>query len=418
MRFAHERAKARDEGRDLFRGGLRAFQQRPLHDAPGRRFHAHDHAVDGRGGRMRFQIQQDQRAQRFRIAHGRGQLQRARVGVASGEVQFGVQHRGAAVGAFESHRKRFQHAPQDERKWLQTFDGPFELERGVEGLVVDERHERRQVVATRGVLPARTERPQARRQFGRRQIGEHPQRADAPAAQHIERLIGAQACGVVGAAAAAAHLHLAAHPAAGLWALMRIARMRPSRGGVAGRGARRAGGRAVAISVPIPGGKRRHRQHRQRRAGRGRCGRNADAWPPQRQQRRGGVRGRHCQTHDTGINQRAPEVIGNIAGTAKQAFHPSEVAQHEPAHHLDPRGKRLCHPHQRVDRRGHRIERGKHRVSAPPRGDRHVARRPEARGRLPAGATRPPALRTAVRRTVWRGDLRPSTPHACSHPLE
>ena len=38
--------------------------------------HAHD--VDRRVGRMRFEIEQDQRAQRFRIAHRRRQLQRAR----------------------------------------------------------------------------------------------------------------------------------------------------------------------------------------------------------------------------------------------------------------------------------------------------------------------------------------------------
>ena len=143
-------------------------------------------------GRMRFQIEQDERAQRLRIAHRRGQLQRARVRLARGEVQLGVQHRGAAIGAFETHGQRLEHAAQHERQRLQAFDRPFELERRVERLVVDERHERRQVLAARGVLPPRTERPEARRQLGGRQRRKLSQRADAPAAQHVERLVRAQ----------------------------------------------------------------------------------------------------------------------------------------------------------------------------------------------------------------------------------
>ena len=42
----------------------------------GRGIDGDDHAIDGRGGRMRFEIEQRQRAQRARVAHRRRQLQR------------------------------------------------------------------------------------------------------------------------------------------------------------------------------------------------------------------------------------------------------------------------------------------------------------------------------------------------------
>ena len=86
------------------------------------------------------------------------------------------------------------------------------------------------------------------------------------------------------------------------------------------------------------------------------------------------MRGRHGQTHGAGIYQRAAKMIGHVAGAAKETFHAVQIAQHEPARDFDARREHLRHPHQRVDRRGHRVERGKH-ASAPPRDGRRAARR-------------------------------------------
>jgi hypothetical protein len=167
----------------------------------------------------------------------------------------------------EAHRQRLEHAAQHERQRLEAFDRPLEFERRVERLVVDERHERRQIVAAGGVLPARTERAEPGREIvcgERRQLR---QRADAPAAQHVERALGVLPRGVDGAPAAAAHPHAPAHVAAGQRPLMGVA-------DAASPVARRcpAWPRLVSAAFPRrqrrpapargprgPGGRRRHR---------------------------------------------------------------------------------------------------------------------------------------------------------------
>ena len=249
MRLAHERAETCQQRGDLLGRRLRAFDERPLHDASRRGLDAHDHAIDRGRRRMRFQIQQDERAQRLRIAHRRGELQRARVEIARRQVQIGREHRRAAVGALEAHRQRLEHAAEHERQRFEPFDRPFEFERRLERFVVDQRHQRRQILAARGVLPAWSERAEPRRQLGGRQIRQLRQRADPPAAQHVERPLRVLTRGIGRPPAAGGHLHAAAHVAARQRSLMRIARMPPSRGHIRRR-ARRRGGRRRRFPTP------------------------------------------------------------------------------------------------------------------------------------------------------------------------
>ena len=71
-RVAHQRLQPRDERRELLRRRQRPREQRKLHDAAGCRIDGHHHAIDGCRRRMRFEIEQQQRAQRRASRIGTG----------------------------------------------------------------------------------------------------------------------------------------------------------------------------------------------------------------------------------------------------------------------------------------------------------------------------------------------------------
>ena len=136
-RLSHERMETCHERGDLFRRGQRTRQQRELHDASRRRIHGHRHAIDGGSGRIRFQIEQCQRAQRARVANRHRQLQRTLVHLARRAIRFDqmqphVQHGRAAIALLQVRLERLHQPPEHERQRLELLDRPFEIERLLE----------------------------------------------------------------------------------------------------------------------------------------------------------------------------------------------------------------------------------------------------------------------------------------------
>ena len=95
--------------------------------------------VDAGWRGVRFEIQQQQRAQHFRIAHRRRQLQAAQVQVARHEAQAQVQGGRAAIAVLEALAQRIEQPREDERERLEFRDGPFQLERRLERLLFEPR---------------------------------------------------------------------------------------------------------------------------------------------------------------------------------------------------------------------------------------------------------------------------------------
>ena len=84
-----------------FRRRPRPLEQRILQHAPRRRIDLDRHDVDGRRGRMRFEVEHEKRAQHLGIAHGGRQLQHPRMPRAIDEPQIQMDGRGAPVRALE-----------------------------------------------------------------------------------------------------------------------------------------------------------------------------------------------------------------------------------------------------------------------------------------------------------------------------
>ena len=135
---------------------------------------------------MRFEIQQQQRAQHLRIAHRRRQLQAAQVQIARDEPQAQVQHGRAAIAVLEALAERIEQPREHERERLEVRDGPLQFERRLEGLFLERGHERPRVFAARQALPADAVLPQPLREIGGRQRGQFAQRAQAPAGEDSE----------------------------------------------------------------------------------------------------------------------------------------------------------------------------------------------------------------------------------------
>ena len=134
-------------------------------------------------GRMRLEIEQRERAQRARVAHRRRQLQRPLVRGLRHEVQPHVEHRRAAIAAFEVGRQRLDEAAEHERQRLEPFDRPLEIERLLEAFLGHRGHERRGVFAAREPLPLHAGLAEARGHVGGRQRRHLAERAQAPAAE-------------------------------------------------------------------------------------------------------------------------------------------------------------------------------------------------------------------------------------------
>ena len=88
--------------------GPRTLEERPLHHAARVGIQADVHAIDGRVGRMRLEIQQNQRAQRLRIPHRRGQRNGPHVNDPGRQVQGGPDGHRAPVGQLQPRRERLQ----------------------------------------------------------------------------------------------------------------------------------------------------------------------------------------------------------------------------------------------------------------------------------------------------------------------
>lgn len=98
-----------------------------------------------------------------------------------------MQDGGATIAALETCRQRLEEARQHERQRLERVDRPLELERRVEALLGQRRHQRPRVVAARDRLPRQRAAPEPRRQIGRRQRRELAERAHAPPFQRRDR---------------------------------------------------------------------------------------------------------------------------------------------------------------------------------------------------------------------------------------
>jgi hypothetical protein len=185
---AHERLQARDERRDQLGRGQCVRQQQFLDDAARRGIDGHGDGVDPRRRGMRFEIQQQQRAQHFRIAHGRRQLQAADVQGPRHEPEAQVQDGGAAIAIFEALAQGIEQPAEYERERLEILDGPLQFERCLERFFNRRRRQRPRVFAAREALPADAVLPQPLREVGRRQRGQFAQRTKTPANKHGQDL--------------------------------------------------------------------------------------------------------------------------------------------------------------------------------------------------------------------------------------
>ena len=141
------------------------------------------HAIDRRRRRMRFEIEQRERAQHPRIAHGRRQLHRALVHVrASRASSLDMQRHDAAIVAVRDARTtarttarartttaRARRSATRDRATPRTLSGDYG------------RHQRPRVLAARPALPSQAILPEPGGQIGGRQRGQIAERAEAPA---------------------------------------------------------------------------------------------------------------------------------------------------------------------------------------------------------------------------------------------
>ena len=161
-----QRAEAGEQRRQLLRRRLRAREERVLQHAAGRRIDDDGDAIDAGARRMRFEIEQRQRAQRSHVAHRRRQLEPPRADLARHQPQQDVQHRGAAVAPFEARRQRLEQPRQHERQRLELLDRPFEIHRGFEPFFGDVGDQRTRVLTARNGLPDEPALTEPRRHIG------------------------------------------------------------------------------------------------------------------------------------------------------------------------------------------------------------------------------------------------------------
>ena len=171
----------------MFGRGMRTREQRVLQHPARRRIDEDRDLIDRRRRRMRFEIEQRQRAQRADVAQRCGQLQMPLVQLTRDQPQRDVQRRRPAIARFETRRQRFEQTREHERQRFEPFDRPLEIERRVEPLLRERRHERPDVVAARDRLPEESLRSEARGEVGRRQRGELAKRLHTPTLKRRDR---------------------------------------------------------------------------------------------------------------------------------------------------------------------------------------------------------------------------------------
>ena len=81
------------------------------------------------GRRVRFEIEQRERAQHARVAHGRRQLDHPLVQIARDQRQRDAQDDGAPIATLEPIAQRIEQTRQHKRQRLEPLDRPFEIER-------------------------------------------------------------------------------------------------------------------------------------------------------------------------------------------------------------------------------------------------------------------------------------------------
>jgi hypothetical protein len=161
--LSHQGAQAREQRRKLLWSRMRAREQRVLHDAARGRVDDDRHAIDCSGRRVRFEIEQQERAQRSRITNGRRQLQMTivlaslcRVSVEhsrKNKPKVKVQNRGAPIPAFELRGQRLEQPRQHKRQRFEAVDRPFKIKRRFKPLLGTCRDKRRRLLAPRDGLP-------------------------------------------------------------------------------------------------------------------------------------------------------------------------------------------------------------------------------------------------------------------------
>jgi len=92
-----------------------------------------------------------------------------------------VQHRRAAVAPLEARRQRLEQTRQHERQRLEPLDRPLQLQRRLEPLLFEGRHQRPDIVAARDRLPDERLAAEPRREIPRRQRRQLAERLHAPA---------------------------------------------------------------------------------------------------------------------------------------------------------------------------------------------------------------------------------------------
>ncbi len=101
---------------------------------------------------MRFEIEEQQRAQDPRIAHRDRQLQHPGMGRPIDQPQVQPDGGRAAIGALECERQRIQQPREHERQWLEAVDRPFQLHLLAVPRHIRIRHERTRIDPSRQLL--------------------------------------------------------------------------------------------------------------------------------------------------------------------------------------------------------------------------------------------------------------------------
>lgn len=171
---------------EIFRRRDSALQQRPLRDAAGRGIDEHADLVDAGWGRMRFEIEQDERAQDARVVKRGRQLELPDVHLARDETQPHVQRRGAAIVQPELRAQRLEQPGQEKGQRLEPFDRPFERQHRLEPLRLFRRHQRPRIFAARQPLQEQPLAAKPLEQRSRWQRDEIAERFEAPSVECVK----------------------------------------------------------------------------------------------------------------------------------------------------------------------------------------------------------------------------------------
>ena len=136
-------------------------QQRRLDDAAGHRLERHRQRVDAGRRRMRFEIEDNQRAQHPRVAHRHRQAEPPHVELAGDQAQRRLQRDRAEAVVIQPRAQRIDHPAERERQRLDRLDRPFEGARRLERLRLGGRHQRPRIPPARHRMPGQAGRAEA-----------------------------------------------------------------------------------------------------------------------------------------------------------------------------------------------------------------------------------------------------------------